>query len=117
VIISTVAEWLEPVSYTTNLRDRDQVLKKVYYWTLNSEDSMRKMLDLNVDGIIVNTPSTLIAVLGSEPYAQMYRLATINDSLNVVFGWPPPATAAPKRPASKRRAPRLSEPGAPAAGG
>lgn len=87
VITSPMRAWLEPVSYTTVMRDRHQLLKKAYYWTLDSPESMRKMLDLNVDGIIVNDPARLVAVLREQPYAQMFRLATVNDSPNTVHGW------------------------------
>ena len=87
-IFSTMANWIEPVSYTANMRDRVQTLKKTYFWTLDSQDSMRKMLDLGVDGLIVNDPAKLLAVLAEKPYDKLYRLATSDDSQLTVFGWP-----------------------------
>ncbi len=86
-IFSAMRWWLDPVSYTANMRDRRRILKKVYFWTLDNDESMRKMLDLGCDGIIVNDPKTLLEVLREQPYARMFRLATPADSQFVVHGW------------------------------
>jgi glycerophosphoryl diester phosphodiesterase len=39
---------------------------EVHAWTINDEASMRRMLELGVDGIITDYPDRLIALLGSE---------------------------------------------------
>ena len=49
--------------------------KKVIYWTLGHKDSMRKMLDLGVDGIIVEQERALCDVLQEEPYRSFCRRA------------------------------------------
>src|SRR5262249_8681929 len=49
--------------------------KKVVYWTLDDSDSMRKMLDLGVDGIIAEKEHLLCRVLEEEPYRHFCRRA------------------------------------------
>lgn len=87
-IFSPMRDWLAPMSYNSNLRDRDQVLKKTYFWTLDSGASMKKTLDLGMDAIIVNDVTKLLSVLSEAPYNLMFRLATKDDSQTEVFGWP-----------------------------
>src|SRR5205807_1361994 len=53
--------------------------KHVFYWTLGDRDSMRKMLDLGVDGIIVEKERLLCQVFQEEPYRQFCRKATPAD--------------------------------------
>lgn len=84
---SPLRNWLAPFQCATSSRDRNHLVKKVYYWTLNAAVSMRKMLDYGVDGIIVNEPETLWRVLREEPYRTVYRLATPYDSQFMVHGW------------------------------
>jgi hypothetical protein len=80
--------WLGPMRAVVNGRDCDARVRKAYYWTLGSAAAMRKMLDLQVDGIIVNDPRTLARVLSEEPYREIYRLAQPGESQFQVHGRP-----------------------------
>jgi hypothetical protein len=72
--------WLGPVAAAVNARDRGDSVAKVYYWTLSTKAAMRKMLDLGVDGIVVNDPKAMREVLAEEPYRWLCRPATPADS-------------------------------------
>jgi len=61
------------------------VIKKIYYWTLESPDSMERMLVTKLDGIIVNDPLKLLRVLSKEEFRNTYQLATRNDNPFEVF--------------------------------
>jgi len=50
--------------------------KKVIYWTLGQRDSMRKMLDLGIDGIIVEHEQQLCQVLEEEPHCRFCHRAS-----------------------------------------
>ena len=72
-----------------NARDRGGSVAKAYYWTLSAKSAIRKMLDLGVDGIVVNDPQALREVLAEEPYRGLCRLATPADSQFLVHGSQP----------------------------
>ena len=78
--------WHRKVAEAVNARDSGSGVAKVYYWTLGSKAAMRSMLDLAVDGLLVNRPRALREVLDEEPYRWLYRLATPADSQFAVFG-------------------------------
>nr|A0A1L4BJ98.1 RecName: Full=Dermonecrotic toxin Hl-PLD1; AltName: Full=Phospholipase D; Short=PLD; AltName: Full=Sphingomyelin phosphodiesterase D; Short=SMD; Short=SMase D; Short=Sphingomyelinase D; Flags: Precursor [Hemiscorpius lepturus]API81378.1 venom toxin [Hemiscorpius lepturus] len=62
-------------------RDSDKEwpsLKKVYYWTVDKQSSMKEALKVGVDGMITNDPDDLVAVLNE--FSGTHRLANINDS-------------------------------------
>ncbi|MFZ5352394.1 MAG: glycerophosphodiester phosphodiesterase [Bacillota bacterium] len=46
-------------------RDRNMA---VYYWTINDEEQMRKLIKLGVDGIMTDRPELLMRVLKEEGY-------------------------------------------------
>ena len=43
--------------------------KAVHVWTVNDAESMERLLDLGVDGIISDLPTTLCGVLSSQAVA------------------------------------------------
>lgn len=53
--------------------------KKLIYWSLDDKDGMRKVLDLGVDGIIVDHEDRLAQVLEEQPYRQFCRRAVPSD--------------------------------------
>lgn len=57
----------------------DSFIQKVYDWTVDEKDIMRKALRYGVDGIITNRPKLLIEVLGEPEFEGGFRLATIED--------------------------------------
>ena len=83
---SFLPTWYRKVAQAVNARDSGGGFAKVYYWTLGSKAAMRNMLDLAVDGLLVNRPRALREVLDEEPYRWLYRLATPADSQFEVHG-------------------------------
>jgi hypothetical protein len=83
-----VHRWLPPLAAAVNARDRGGSVAKVYYWTLSAKSSMRRVLDLGVDGMVVNDPRALRQVLAEEPYASLYRPAEAADSQFAVHAAP-----------------------------
>ncbi len=71
---SPLRNWIEPLKCAVQGRDKNKKVKKVYYWTLNSESSMRRVLATNVDGLIVNDPKKLKTILEGE-FRATFRLA------------------------------------------
>ncbi len=61
-------------------RTTQGIIKKIYYWTLESPESMERMLVTKLDGIIVNDPLKLLKVLEKEEFRNSYRLATRDDN-------------------------------------
>ncbi|HYC77666.1 MAG TPA: hypothetical protein VEI02_08575 [Planctomycetota bacterium] len=93
--------WIAPLRAAVRGRDARGRVRKVYYWTVKTRSSMRRLLDLELDGMIVNHPARLRAVLSEPPYAARYRLATPADSQFVVHascGLAAPDLAAPGSP-------------------
>jgi hypothetical protein len=81
-----VGRWIGKVAAAVDARDRGAGAAKVWYWTLTSRESMREILDLAVDGLLVNRPAVLRALLDEEPYRHLYRIATPSDSQFRVHG-------------------------------
>ncbi|KAG8184244.1 hypothetical protein JTE90_019483 [Oedothorax gibbosus] len=54
----------------------DRLTEKVYAWTIDDENRMRKSLELGVDGMITNVPEKLTKIL--EEF-ENFRLGTIED--------------------------------------
>jgi hypothetical protein len=77
-------QWLEPLQRLIHRRDEVGAPTKVYYWTIDRRVSMRVALNLGVDGLIVNRPRDLDAVLGERPYRDLFRLATPTDAAPLV---------------------------------
>ncbi len=61
-------------------RTTQGIIKKIYYWTLESPESMERMLVTKLDGIIVNDPLKLLKVLEKEEFRNSYRLANRVDN-------------------------------------
>ena len=57
-----------------------EVIKKIYYWTLDRPESMARVLAAEVDGIIVNDPVRLLNLLRQEEFRHTFRLATRDDN-------------------------------------
>ena len=108
VVTSPMNKWMHWLMEMANQRDRDHKLKKVYFWTVNSGTSIRKILDYGIDGMISDHPNNVYKVVNSSPYNQMVRMATQADSLKEVHGFsrvapdsngggitPPPPAATP----------------------
>jgi hypothetical protein len=78
--------WFGPVAAAVTARDRGGSVAKVYSWTLSTKAAMRQMLDLAVDGLVVNDPAAMRQVLSEEPYSWLYRPAEGADSQFAVHG-------------------------------
>ncbi len=50
---------------------------KVNVWTVDKENDMRKLLDLNVDYITTNTPELLTTILKEKKYSQKKKLSDL----------------------------------------
>lgn len=79
--------WLPWLGALVNHRDRGAgELRKAYYWTVDRRTTMRKVLDLGADAIIVNHPDRLRDVLAESMQQGWVRPATAQDSLRSVIG-------------------------------
>lgn len=79
-ITTPLALWWAPLRETVVARDTASGFpKKIVYWSLDDKDGMRKVLDLGVDGIIVDHEDRLSLVLEEEPYRQFCRRAAPGD--------------------------------------
>ncbi|XP_023222756.1 phospholipase D SdSicTox-betaIIB1bxii-like [Centruroides sculpturatus] len=56
------------------------LVNKVYFWTIDRENNLRKALRMGVDGIITNKPRRLHNILNSEEFKHTYRLSSITDN-------------------------------------
>jgi hypothetical protein len=83
-----VAPWFGPLSGALNARDHGSSIKKVYFWTVNAPGEMRRLLDMGLDGMIVDDGAALEGVLAEEPYRTLYRKATVSDSQFQAHGTP-----------------------------
>jgi len=74
--------YLPRIAKAIKYRDRGNSFRMVYPWTVNSEASMRRFLDLEgrIDGMITDHPALLRKLIESAPYNTLYRIATAEDS-------------------------------------
>ena len=78
---SPFRNWIDPLVACARRRDhRQTTVKKVYYWTLDDPDTMRRALATRLDGIITNYPGRLKNILNEEAYRYRFRLATLGDN-------------------------------------
>ncbi len=73
--------YLPRIKKALKRRDAGGSFSLVYPWTVNSEYSLRKFLDLEsgVDGIITDNVKLLKRLVESERYSMRFRLATAED--------------------------------------
>jgi hypothetical protein len=72
--------WFPAVQDVVTARDGGAIHpKKIFHWSLSDEGEMRKVLDLGVDGIIVEREDRLCAVLEEEPYRSFCRRASPSE--------------------------------------
>jgi len=57
----------------------NEYVDKVYWWTVDKKETMRRTLSLGVDGLITNQPYSLMEVLQETEFVNTFRLATIKD--------------------------------------
>lgn len=94
---SPLNNWIEPLEYSSRKKYVNGKVKKVYYYTLNGIDSIKKVMDTGADGIICNMRpgeetiweglEGMLEVLKENRYCFTHRLATPGDSLNEAFGY------------------------------
>jgi hypothetical protein len=79
MLINPLEHWWPAVQATVASRDAGRLPRNVIFWSLTEKASMRKLLDLGVDGIIADEEANLVAVLDEEPYRQFCRRAVPNE--------------------------------------
>lgn len=84
----SLSRWFGPLAGLVKNRDRGGPVKKTYYWTAGKTRTMRKLMDMNLDGVLVDDNKGLSETLQTEPYRSMFRLATVSDSQFVAHGVP-----------------------------
>lgn len=82
---SPLRNWIPPLVHSAQRRDKNEKVEKVYYWTLEDPSSMIRVLATDIDGIIINNPSTLKNLIEKEEFKHTFRLAINNDDPFVVF--------------------------------
>ncbi len=80
MVPKTLTHFVPQFLIAAKKRTTHGVIKKIYYWTLESPESMERMLVTKLDGIIVNDPLKLLNVLEKEEFRNSYRLATRDDN-------------------------------------
>jgi hypothetical protein len=78
-LVSPLEAWWPPVQATVAARDAGRLPKNIIFWSLTEKTSMRKVLDVGVDGMIADSEENLVAVLQEEPYRQFCRRAEPSD--------------------------------------
>lgn len=79
-ITTPLALWWPALRETVVARDSGSGYPSmIVYWSLDEKDGMRKVLDLGVDGVIVDHEDRLCEVLQEEPYRQFCRRAELSD--------------------------------------
>ena len=79
-VLSPLSSWFPPIAAAVRARDGGAASpKKIVHWSLGDADGMRKVLDLGVDGIIVEREDVLCGVLGEEPYRSLCRRAEATE--------------------------------------
>ncbi|GFS38300.1 dermonecrotic toxin SpeSicTox-betaIIA2iv [Trichonephila inaurata madagascariensis] len=61
-------------------RDLDTYVKKAYWWTVDRQSTMQRVLTFGVDGLITNYPYRLVKVLKENGFSKQARLAVLDDS-------------------------------------
>lgn len=85
MVPKTLTHFVPQFLIAAKKRTSHGLIKKIYYWTLESPDSMERMLVTKLDGIIVNDPLKLLRVLNKEEFKHTYRLAERKDNPFEVF--------------------------------
>ena len=80
MVPKTLTHFVPQFLIAAKKRTTHGIIKKIYYWTLESPESMERMLVTKLDGIIVNDPLKLLKVLDKEEFRNSYRLATRDDN-------------------------------------
>ena len=88
-ILQNTAKWTKPIATYVRSRERGQRPEKLYFWTVNSDASMRRALDFSIDGLISDEIPKLRALLSTFPYSHMYRYAGPEDNIHQRYapGW------------------------------
>lgn len=65
-----------------DIRDRnlDTYVKKAYWWTVDRQSTMQRVLTFGVDGLITNYPYRLVNVLKEAGLSKQVRLAVLDDN-------------------------------------
>ncbi|XP_022688471.1 sphingomyelin phosphodiesterase D-like isoform X2 [Varroa jacobsoni] len=74
-----VTNWFEPfrsfarVRQAIDIRDRgDNVIKKVYRWTVDWKARMRQLIYMGIDGVITNKPHRTVQVMSSRHFCVVH---------------------------------------------
>jgi Glycerophosphoryl diester phosphodiesterase family len=84
--LQVTEKWSVPISVYVRAREQEAFPNKIYFWTVNDANAMRRVLDLGIDGLITDELVRLRDVLREEPYASMYRYADDSDDHSTKHG-------------------------------
>ena len=79
-------KWSVPIAVYVRAREQEEFPKKIYFWTVNDGNAMRRVLDLGIDGLITDDLPLLQSILQEPPYASMYRYAGEDDDPGAKHG-------------------------------
>ncbi|CAN7945828.1 unnamed protein product, partial [Ixodes pacificus] len=71
---------LEAAIADRKANNANSFVDKVYFWTVDNKEKIRKVLRLGVDGIITNHPEYLSAIIKEEEFRKTLRLANTQDN-------------------------------------
>jgi hypothetical protein len=84
--LQVTEKWSVPISVYVRAREQEEFPRKIYFWTVNDANAMRRVLDLGIDALITDEIPQLRSILNEQPYASMYRYATADDDPSVKHG-------------------------------
>ena len=70
----------ESIRRAVAIRDGAGSFTFVYRWTINTQEAMRRYLDLKVDGLVTDDLHDLEKVLAESPYRESFELARRRDN-------------------------------------
>jgi hypothetical protein len=84
--LQVTEKWSVPISVYVRAREQEEFPKKIYFWTVNEANAIRRMLDLGIDAMITDEIALLRSILREAPYDSIYTFAGDDDDPSAKHG-------------------------------